>query len=438
MFTFGYSFRPWNELKVLADGESIRRYVTDTARECGVDKNIHFGIKTTHASWSSEHKRWTVTAVDEESGEVRTFTCNYLVSCTGYYNHDAGYLPSFPGVERFKGQCIHPQQWPEELDYRGKRVIVIGSGATAVTLIPAMAGDTAHITMLQRSPSYVFSVPAYDKISAVLQRLLPDRWVYAMARRRNLFLQRLIYKLSKRWPDQVRSFLLASVKKHVGQDFDMGHFSPRYKPWDERLCAVPDGDLFKAIRDGKASIVTDHIDTFTENGIRLKSGKELQADIIVTATGLQLQSLGGMELRVDGKALAVNELMTYKGVLLQDVPNMAWLFGYVNAPWTVKVDMAASYVCRLLNYMDRVGADAVTARAPDGEMQDETIMAALQSGYTRRGEAMLPRQGRGLPWRVLHDPKKDRTMLLKDPVADSALEFFGAGSPRGALSHAGA
>ena len=218
----------------------------------------------------------------------------------------------------------------------------------------------------------------------------------------------------------------------------MGHFSPRYKPWDERLCAVPDADLFKAIREGKASIVTDHIETFTENGIRLKSGKELQADIIVTATGLQLQSLGGMNLRVDGKSLAVKDLMTYKGVLLQDVPNMAWLFGYVNAPWTVKVDMAASYICRLLNHMDREGAHAVTARAPDGEMQDETIMATLQSGYARRGEAMLPRQGRGLPWRVLHDPKKDRTMLLKDPVEDSALEFFGAGSPRGALSYAGA
>jgi monooxygenase len=437
MFTFGYRFRPWHELKVLADGPSIRRYVTDTAREYGVDKNIRFGIKTTQASWSSEHKRWTITAVDEESGEARIFTCNYLVNCTGYYNHDEGYLPSFPGIERFKGQCIHPQKWPEGLDYRGKRVIVIGSGATAVTLVPTMARETAHITMLQRSPSYVFSVPGYDKVSAVLQRILPDRWVYGMARRRNLFLQRLIYKLSKRWPDQMRSWLLSSVKKHVGKDFDMGHFTPHYKPWDERLCAVPDADLFKVLRNGKASIVTDHIETFTENGIRLKSGKELQADIIVTATGLQLQSLGGMGLRVDGQAHAVNELMTYKGVLLQDVPNMAWLFGYINASWTLKVDMAASYVCRLLNHMDSKGVDVVTARAPDGEMQDETIVGSLQSGYARRGQAMLPRQGRGLPWRVLHSPEKDRAMLLKDPVEDSALEFRNR-PLRGALSLAGA
>jgi len=423
MFTFGYRFRPWHELKVLADGPSIRGYVTDTAREYGVDKNIRFGLKTTQASWSSEHTRWAITAIDESSGETRTFTCNYLVNCTGYYNHDEGHLPAFPGIEQFKGQCIHPQHWPEGLDYRGKRVIVIGSGATAVTLVPAMAGTTAHITMLQRSPSYVFSVPGYDKLSAVLRRYLPDRWVYGMARRRNLLLQRLIYKLSMRWPDQVRWLLLSGVKKHVGKDFDMNHFSPRYKPWDERLCAVPDADLFRAIRDGKASIVTDHIETFTEKGIRLTSGKELEADIIVTATGLQLQSLGGMELRVDGQARVPNSLMTYKGVLLQDVPNMAWLFGYINAPWTLKIDMAASYVCRLLNHMDAMGVDVVTARAPKGEMQDESIMSALQSGYARRGQAMLPRQGRGLPWRVLHNPEKDRVMLLKDPIEDSALEF---------------
>jgi len=437
MFTFGYKFRPWHDLKVLADGPSIRRYVSDTAREYGVDKKIHFGIKTTQASWSSEHKRWTISAVDEDSGEARSFTCSYLINCTGYYNHDQGYLPSFPGVERFKGQCIHPQQWPEQLDYRGKRVVVIGSGATAVTLVPTMARETAHITMLQRSPSYVFSVPAYDKISAVLQRFLPERWVYGIARKRNLFLQQLIYRLSKRWPEQVRSFLLSSVKRHVGKDFDMSHFTPNYKPWDERLCAVPDADLFKVLREGKASIVTDHIDTFTENGILLKSGKELQADIIVTATGLQLQSLGGMELRVDGRTRSVNEVMTYKGVLLQDVPNMAWLFGYVNAPWTMKVDMAASYICRLLNHMDSKQVDVVTARAPEGQMQDDTIMGALRSGYTKRGQASLPRQGRGLPWRVLHHIGKDRVMLLKDPVEDAALEFRGRAMP-GALIPAAA
>ena len=430
MFTFGYKLRPWHELKVLADGPSIRQYVSDTAREFGVDKKIRFGIKTTHAAWSSEHKRWTLSAIDEESGQAVTFTCNYLVSCTGYYNHDAGYLPSFPGIEHFKGQCIHPQFWPEKLDYRGKQVVVIGSGATAVTLVPSMADETAHITMLQRSPSYVFSLPSYDKISEVLRRVLPDRWVFGMARRRNLLLARVIYKASKRWPEQMRRLLLAGVRKQVGEDFDMTHFSPKYKPWDQRLCAVPDADLFKAIRAGKASVVTDHIDTFTENGIRLKSGKELQADIIVTATGLQIQSFGGMELRVDGRAVAVNELMTYKGVLLQDVPNMGWIFGYINASWTLKVDMAAAYICRLLKHMDQKGIDVVTARAPHGQVQDESIVGALQSGYAQRGSAALPRQGRGLPWRILHSPEKDHVMLLKDPVEDSALEFGSAHAAR--------
>ena len=423
MFTFGYQLRPWHELRVLADGPSIRQYVADTAREFGIDEKIRFGIKTTHAAWSSEHKRWTVSAVDEASGEPRTFTCSYLVSCTGYYNHDAGHLPRFPGVERFKGQCIHPQFWPEKLDYRGKRVVVIGSGATAVTLVPSMAQDTAHITMLQRSPSYVFSLPSHDRISELLQRVLPKRWVFGLARRRNLLVARLIYKASKRWPAQMRRFLLAGVRKQVGQDYDMSHFSPDYKPWDQRLCAVPDGDLFKAIRAGRASVVTGHIETFTENGIRLKSGQELQADIIVTATGLQLQSFGGMALSVDGKVCAINELMTYKGVLLQDVPNMGWIFGYINASWTLKVDMAAAYICRLLKHMDSQGHEVVTARAPQGQVQDESIAAALQSGYAQRGSAMLPRQGKEVPWRILHSPEKDQVMLLKDPVDDGALEF---------------
>lgn len=429
MFTFGYGFRPWQGLKVLADGPSIRSYITDTAREYGVDKNIRFGVKCTHADWSSDRKVWTISAVDEDSGETRTFTCSYLVNCSGYYNYDQGYLPTFPGVERFKGQCIHPQQWPEQLDYRGKRVVVIGSGATAVTLVPSMAREAAHVTMLQRSPSYVFSVPAYDKISSVLQRFLPDRWVYRMARKRNLFLQQTIYKLSKRWPDQVRSFLLHSVKRHVGEGFDMRHFSPSYKPWDERLCAVPDADLFKVLREGKASIVTDHVDSFTESGIRLRSGKELQADIIVTATGLQLHSMGGMAMHVDGQPLKISELMTYKGVLLQDVPNMAWLFGYVNAPWTMKVDLAAGYICRLLNHMERKQVDVVTPRAPDGQIQEDSIIGALKSGYAKRGQAMVPRQGKGLPWRVLHNVDQDRVMLLKDPVEDSALEFRGRATP---------
>lgn len=428
MFSFGYAFRPWHDYKVLADGPSIRQYIADTAREYGVDRYIRFGVKVEAASWSTEQRRWTVIARQQDTGEALTFTCQYLVPCTGYYNHDHGYLPHFAGQERFNGLRIHPQHWPEDLDYHGKRVVVIGSGATAVTLVPAMAGKATHVTMLQRSPGYIFSVPAYDKISATLDRVLPTRWVYRLARWRNIRMQRLIYKAARRWPRRIRSWLLAHVEKQVGTGVDMRHFTPGYNPWDERLCAVPDGDLFTVIREGKASVVTDHIETLTEDGILLKSGKVLKADIIVTATGLQLQSLGGMTLRVNGRQLGPGDLMTYKGVLLQDVPNLAYLFGYTNAPWTLKIDMAASYVCRLLKHMDAGDFDMVTAHAPSDEMLDESILGSLQSGYVQRGQGVLPRQGRGLPWRVLHNLEADRKMLLKQAIADPALEFKRAGS----------
>ena len=429
MFSFGYAFRPWMALKVLADGPAIREYVTQTAREFGVDQRVRFGLKTTAARWSSAEQRWTVEALHEDSGAVQTYTCDFLISCTGYYNYDRGYLPHFPGVEQFKGQCIHPQFWPEHLDYRGKRVVVIGSGATAVTLVPAMAGEAAHVTMLQRSPSYIFSVPGFDAVSALLQRFLPEKWVYSLARWRNIVIQRWIYKAARRWPERVRGWLLASVRKQVGEHVDMRHFTPSYMPWDERLCAVPDADLFKALRAGKASVVTDHIETFTERGIRLKSGQELEADIIVTATGLQLQTLGGMELQVDGQTLKPNSVLTYKGVLLQDVPNMAYIFGYTNAPWTLKADIAEHYVCRLLNHMQRKGLATVTPRAPADALADGTIFGELGSGYIRRAEDQLPRQGRALPWRVLHNYERDRVMLRDAPIEDAALEFTARTAP---------
>ncbi|WP_035882616.1 flavin-containing monooxygenase [Cupriavidus metallidurans] len=426
MFSFGYKFRPWHELKVLADGPSIRRYIGDTAREYGVDECIQFGQKVLRASWSSEDRYWTVTTQQEGSHDTCTLTCKFLIPCTGYYNYDHGHRPDFAGLERFRGICVHPQHWPEDLDYRGKRVIVIGSGATAVTLVPAMAGQASHVTMLQRSPSYVFSVPAYDKISAVLQTILPARWVYGLARWRNIRLQRLIYRTAKRWPRRVRSWLLSHVEQQLGHGAEMQHFSPSYNPWDQRLCAVPDGDLFKVICEGKASVVTDHIETFTETGIRLKSGKSLEADIILTATGLQLQSLGGMEVQVDGQPRHPSSLMTYKSVLMQDVPNLANLFGYTNASWTLKVDLAANYICRLLNHMDRHGYDVVTPFAPAGEMLEETVMDSLQSGYVQRGRSTLPRQGRTPPWRVLHNFAADREMLTRHPIDDPALRFVRA------------
>lgn len=429
MFTFGYQLRPWNEFQVLADGPAIRAYVGETARAFGVDEKIIYGLRTTQAHWSSAQRRWSVSAVNEGSGQARNFTCNYLVGCTGYYDYDAGYLPGFPGAERFRGICLHPQQWPQDLNWHGKRVVVIGSGATAVTLVPAMAAQTAHITMLQRSPGYVFSLPSYDKLSEVLQRVLPDRWVFGMARWRNLLIARWIYKASRRWPALMRRLLLAGVRRQLGPDCDMAQFTPRYQPWDQRLCVVPDGDLFKAIRSGKAQVLTGQIERFTETGILLQSGQELQADIIVTATGLQIQTFGGMELRVDGRRCAINELLTYKGVLLQDIPNLAWIFGYINASWTLKADMAAAYVCRLLQHMQHRGLDMVTARAPQGQALDESIVAALQSGYAQRGAPLLPRQGRTLPWRVLHNPEKDRALLLKAPIEDAALEFCRAQQP---------
>jgi monooxygenase len=423
MYSFGYKFRPWQELKVLADGPSIRQYIADTAAEYGIDKKIHYGMKIVRADWSTTDNRWTLTALHEATGETRTYTAGFLVSCTGYYNYDAGFLPTFPGAAQFKGQTIHPQHWPEDLDYTGKKVVVIGSGATAVTLVPAMAGDAEHVTMLQRSPSYIFSVPALDKISEVLARFLPEKWVWTLARKRNIAFQHYLYLACKRWPAQMRRLLLWQVRRHVGPSFDMSHFTPKYMPWDERLCAVPNADLFKVLSSGAASIVTDQIDTFTEKGIQLKSGRELEADIIVTATGLNIQMLGGMELFVDGEARKLRDQMTYRGVLVENIPNLAWVFGYTNAPWTLKSDIAGAYLCRLLKHMDDNGHAVATPRDDQDSALDIGVLDQLQSGYVQRAKDTLPRQGSKHPWKVLMHYKKDSQMLLQDPVADGLLRF---------------
>jgi len=423
MLTFGYKFRPWRELKVLADGPSIRQYIADTAAEHGIDQKIHYGLKIVGADWCSAESRWTVTAVHEATGQTRRYTCGYLISCTGYYSYDAGYLPTFPGVERFTGRYVPPQHWPEDLDYRGKKVVVIGSGATAVTLVPAMAGDAGHVTMLQRSPSYVFWLPAFDKISEVLGRFLPQTWVFAFGRKRNIVIQRQLYKACRRWPGVMRRLLLWQVRRRVGPAFDMSHFTPKYLPWDERLCAVLDGDLFTVLASGEASVVTDQIETFTETGILLKSGQELEADIAVTATGLNVQMLGGMRLSVDGEARELHEQMTYKGVLVEDIPNMAWVFGYTNAPWTLKSDIAGAYLCRLFQHMDDNGYTVATARDMEGCATDDGMLDQLQSGYVQRAKDIMPRQGSKLPWKVLMHYEKDAKMLLDDPVDDGVLRF---------------
>lgn len=426
MYTFGYQFRPWSALKVLADGPSIRQYIYDTAKQFGVDKKVHYSIKIISANWSSEDRLWTLETLNETTGEALRYTCNFFISCTGYYNHDAGFLPQFPGEQSFKGTRIHPQHWPENFDYSGKKVVVIGSGATAVTLVPAMTDKAAHVTMLQRSPSYILTIPGLDKISEVLGRFLPSDWVFNFARRRNLVIQRWIYQACRRWPKLMRSILLNRTRKHLSADSDMVHFTPKYMPWDERLCAVPDADLFEALRSGKASVVTDHIETFTEDGIRLKSGEHLAADIIVTATGLDLQMLGGIDLRVDGKPSPLSSTMTYKSLLLEGVPNMAWIFGYTNAPWTLKSDLAGQYLCRLLQHMDEYQLEVVTPHDEEGCALDDGMLDSLQSGYVQRAKAIMPRQGSKYPWKVMMHYERDSEMLLQEPIADGILHFEAA------------
>lgn len=424
MLSYGYEFRLWDDPKVLADGASIRRYIQDTALEHGISDKIRYGLKTTAADWSSTDRLWHLTALHEESDTLQFFSCKYLVCCTGYFNHDDGFLPQFPGEEQFKGSRIHPQHWPESLDYTGKKVVVIGSGATAATLIPAMAESVEHITMLQRSPSYIYSVPSLDNVSTVLKRVLPKNWVHSLARKRNTLLYRAAYIACRRWPKLMRKVLLAHVRKQVGPNVDMRHFTPSYMPWDERLCAVPDGDLFKVLRSGKASVETDHIERFTENGILLKSGKELQADIIIAATGLKLQVLGGMTLSVDGTPYPLGEQMTYKGVLLENMPNMAWIFGYTNVSWTLKVRLAATYLCRLFALMEANNLEVVTPRDDQDNALDDCFMNSMKSGYIQRDQEVLPRQGKAHPWQVFMHYGRDKKMLLKDPIDDPRLEFL--------------
>lgn len=422
MFTLGYNFKPWTSPKAIADGTAIREYVQETARENGIDKKIRHGLRVRTASWSSKTATWTVEAEREPSGEVVTFTCNFLQMCSGYYNYDQGYTPEFAGLSDFKGQVVHPQKWTKDIDYANKKVVIIGSGATAVTLLPAMTDKAAHVTMLQRSPTYVISVPEEDIISNKLRRFLPEKLVYRLGRTRNVGLTMMFYRLSREKPALIRRFLLKQVRWQVGKDFDMTHFSPKYKPWDERVCAVPDGDLFKVLKQGKASIVTDHIDCFTEKGIRLKSGKELEADLIVTATGLNLQLFGGMAVTVDGKEMKMAETMNYKGAMFRDVPNLAMTFGYTNASWTLKADLTSEFVCRLLNTMDKKGVKQCTPRNTDPSVVEENFLN-LASGYIQRAAGNLPKQGNKSPWKLYQNYALDMAMLRLGSVEDGVMVF---------------
>jgi cation diffusion facilitator CzcD-associated flavoprotein CzcO len=420
MFTLGYSFKPWLGKKSIADGESILDYIKETAEEYGVEERIRFGHKVVSADWSSAEARWTVRA--ERDGEPVELTCDFLYGCTGYYRYDEGFSPAFEGTERFGGRIVHPQHWPEDLDYAGKRVVVIGSGATAVTLVPALAEQAGHVTMLQRSPTYVISRPAVDPIARVLRRLLPQKPAYAAIRWKNVVLMLASYKASRRWPGAIRRIVRRGAQAQLPEGYDVDtHFKPRYNPWDERLCVIPGGDLFKAIGSGRAEIVTDHIETFTEKGIRLQSGRELEADVVVTATGLNLLVLGGMQILIDGKEKQISETVGYKGMMFSGIPNLALALGYTNASFTLKTDLVGDYICRLLKYMDARGYRIATPRAPGPSVETEPFID-LKSGYVLRSLDQLPKQATTHPWRLHQNYAQDIRLLKKGPI-DDEIDF---------------
>jgi monooxygenase len=431
MYTLGYRFRPWREAKAIADGPSIKRYIEATARDAGIDQHIRLHHRMVRASWSTATARWTV---ELEVGDARTPTqisCRFLYSCAGYYNYEAGYTPTWPGVESFEGQIVHPQHWPAALDYRGKRVVVIGSGATAVTLVPAMStgpNAAANVTMLQRSPTYIATLPSVDRIADTLRRWLPTGVAYALVRWKNVLRSMFYYSIARSRPTLFKQGLRQEAEKQLGASVPYHvHFAPRYQPWDERLCMVPDGDLFRALREQRASIVTDQIATFDKTGIRLASGTHLDADIIVTATGLRMALLSGVELLVDGELVTYPSHMIYKGMMLSDVPNLAAAVGYTNASWTLKCDLIAQHVCRLLNYMERKGYTQVTPRR-DPAMA-KTPIFDFTSGYVQRALAHLPHQGTAAPWRLYQNYVKDLFALRYGRVADPALEFRRSSTP---------
>jgi cation diffusion facilitator CzcD-associated flavoprotein CzcO len=426
MLTMGYSFRPWTSPKAISPGDDIRDYISATAHDEGLDRNIRFRHQIKRAAWSSAEARWTVQAVrklPDGREEPVALTCNFLFSCAGYYRYSGGYTPEFPDIDVFQGRVVHPQAWPQDLDYSGKRMVIIGSGATAVTLVPALAKTAGHVTMLQRSPTYIISMPEQDTKANWLRSVLPAMWAYRLSRWKNVGFMIYLYQLSQRFPNFIKEGLLKKVREELGPDYDVAtHFTPRYKPWEQRLCLVPDSDLFQAIKSGRAGVATGEIETFTGNGIRLKSGEELHADIIVTATGLVMQTFGGIELSVDGRDIDPGETLAYKGVMMSGVPNLASVFGYINASWTLKADLICNYVCRLLNFMDSKGLRQVTPMNR-GEQAAAPFVENFSSGYMQRALTKWPKQGSKPPWRVHQNYIRDTITLKWTPVDDGALEF---------------
>ncbi len=428
MHTLGYNFRPWTEPKSIADGDSILRYVRDTAAEGGIDEKIRLQHRVVSAGWSSEEARWSVEVERGDTGERLTLTCGFLYMCSGYYRYDQGYTPDFSGIESFGGEVVHPQHWPEDLDYAGKRVVVIGSGATAMTLVPAMAKDAAQVTMLQRSPTYVISMPGEDGIANFLRRHLPERAVYTIVRWKNVILQGAFYKLSKRRPRLVKKLLRKGTIKALPPGYDVDtHFSPRYNPWDQRVCLVPDADLFRVLGDGSAEIVTDRIAGFDEAGIELESGQRLDADIVITATGLNVLFLGDVKVTIDGELPEMAKTMTYKGMMLNGFPNFAFALGYTNASWTLKADLVSEYVCRLLNHMDVGRYDVCVPQITDPAVTEEPLLD-FNSGYVLRALDGLPKQGSKEPWKLRQSYPYDLRMMRRGSLLDGSMQFRRAGA----------
>ena len=423
IYTFAYRFRPWTGAQAIADGSSILRYVRETAREGGIDRHIRLRHRVVAANWSSAEARWTVEVERTDSGETVTMTCGFLFVNSGYYRYDQGYMPEFAGIDDFAGRVVHPQHWPEDLDYAGKRVVVIGSGATAMTLVPVMAREAAQVTLLQRSPSYVASIPSEDVIAKLLHYVLSDRTAYSIVRWKNVALQWIAYRLGRNWPELMKKILRQGARKALPDGYDVDtHFKPRYQPWDQRVCLVPDADLFKALRDGRAEMVTDRIETFIAGGIKLESGRELEADVVVTATGLNLLFLGGMRISIDGEEPDFRRALAYRGMMLSDFPNFAYTLGYTNASWTLKADLTAEYVCRLLNHMDACGYRVCAPLRNDPSVTEEPLLD-FTSGYVLRSIDDLPKQGSKEPWKLRQDYPRDLRTLRRSPLEDGVMQF---------------
>ena len=423
MHTFSYSFKPWTYDKTISDGATIMKYLNETIDDYELRKHIKFNHWISELSWSSDEDKWTVVGKDNASKEAIQFSCNFLVSGTGYYDYDEGYTPDFKGLEKYQGQFVHPQKWRADIDYENKEVIVIGSGATAITLLPTMAQKTKHVTMLQRSPTYILSMPKHDAFSKFVKRWLPSKTAHSLARWKQVLRQVFFYNLSKKKPKDVRNFIKKEIKKILGTDYDVEtHFNPKYDPWDERICACVDNDLFNAINEGKCTIITDHIDSFTQRGILLKSGKELEADLIVSATGLKIKFMGGINIKVNGKAMDPSSLVNYKGMMLQDVPNMVAITGYTNASWTLKADLVGEYFCRLLKHMDKKGLSSCTPTFSDENIATEPA-SDLASGYIQRALDQLPKQGNEYPWKLNQNYIKDMIALRFKSIDDGYLVF---------------